>query len=160
MSYEFKFSDPGEGVHEGEILQWHVKEGDIIKNEQLLVEILTEKVTVELASPVAGTILSIEKEEGEIIKVGDILVKINTNDKPLIVDGDSPLSKEKDDSLFTAAEPFEQRAKKGVTKQISNSRPLTAPSIRRKAREKGINLQNVQGSGPSGRITQNDFEKF
>ncbi|MHA2176083.1 MAG: dihydrolipoamide acetyltransferase family protein [Candidatus Hodarchaeales archaeon] len=160
MSYEFKFSDPGEGVHEGEILQWHVKEGDIIKNEQLLVEILTEKVTVELASPVAGTILSIEKEEGEIIKVGDILVKINTNDKPLIVDTDSLLSKEKDDSLFTAAEPFEQRAKKGVTKQISNSRPLTAPSIRRKAREKGINLQNVQGSGPSGRITQNDFEKF
>ncbi|MHA2239739.1 MAG: dihydrolipoamide acetyltransferase family protein [Candidatus Hodarchaeales archaeon] len=160
MSYEFKFSDPGEGVHEGEILQWHVKEGNTIKNEQLLVEILTEKVTVELASPVAGTILSIEKEEGEIIKVGDILVKINTNDKPLIVDGDSPLSKEKDDSLFTAAEPFEQRAKKGVTKQISNSRPLAAPSIRRKAREKGINLQNVQGSGPSGRITQNDFEKF
>jgi len=160
MSYEFKFSDPGEGVHEGEILQWHVKERESIKNEQLLVEILTEKVTVELASPVAGIIISIEKEEGEIIKVGDVLVKIDTSDKSHKDKQETPTSEEKDDSLFTAAEPFKQRTRKKQVKHVSGSKPLAAPSIRRKARNRGIDLKNVKGSGPSGRITQKDFEKY
>jgi pyruvate dehydrogenase E2 component (dihydrolipoamide acetyltransferase) len=131
-----------------------------IKNEQLLVEILTEKVTVELASPVAGIIISIEKEEGEIIKVGDVLVKIDTSDKSHKDEQETPTSEEKDDSLFTAAEPFKQRTRKKQVKHVSGSKPLAAPSIRRKARSQGIDLQNVKGSGPSGRITQKDFEKY
>ncbi|MFX0208545.1 MAG: dihydrolipoamide acetyltransferase family protein [Candidatus Hodarchaeota archaeon] len=163
MFFEFKFADIGEGVHEGEILQWHVKEGDVVKEEQLLVEILTEKVTVEITSPVAGLIVSLEgRAEGDIIAVGEILVKIDTiNGSDLKKEiPQIEVTNEKDDSLFTAAEPFRQiQPKKTDTKTI-NERPLAAPSIRREARERKIDLRKVIGSGPAGRITRDDFNAF
>ena len=83
MKFEFKFADPGEGVHEGELLQWYVQPGDQIKNEQLLAEVMTEKVTVELASPVVGKLISLEYEEGDIITVGSTLLIIDTSETNL-----------------------------------------------------------------------------
>ena len=77
MVYELKFADVGEGIAEGEILQWHVKPGDTVKNEQVLVEVMTEKVNVEITAPVAGTIVSLGKDEGGTIEVGEVLVTIN-----------------------------------------------------------------------------------
>jgi pyruvate dehydrogenase E2 component (dihydrolipoamide acetyltransferase) len=163
MVFEFKFADIGEGVHEGEILQWYVKEGDIVKEEQLLVEVLTEKVTVEITSPVAGIIASLEgRTEGDIITVGEILVKIDIEDGSKLKKEipQIEVTKEKDDSLFTAAEPFKRIQPKRTDAKIINERPLAAPSIRREARERGIDLHKVIGSGPAGRITREDFNAF
>ena len=163
MSYEFKFADPGEGVHEGEILQWHVAVGDFVKNEQLLVEIMTEKVTVELASPVAGKITSLEFEEGDVINVGDILVKIDTTTEGLSELDSQPKPErqvEKDDSLFTAATPFKQINTVKSSVSSKTRKHTAAPSIRRQARDLGIDLQEVPATGPAGRITREDFNSF
>ena len=72
LIYEFKLADIGEGVHEAEILQWHVKEGDTIQEDQTLVEVHTEKVNTDIDSPVAGVISSLEHQEGDIVQVGHI----------------------------------------------------------------------------------------
>ncbi|MHA1975607.1 MAG: dihydrolipoamide acetyltransferase family protein [Candidatus Hodarchaeales archaeon] len=163
MIYEFKFADPGEGVHEGEILQWHVTVGDLVQNEQLLVEVMTEKVTVELASPVTGKILSLEFQEGDVINVGDVLVKIDPTNEGSSK-GTSPIKivkeVEKDDSLFTAATPFKQISTSKSKPSTKTQKPLAAPSIRRHARDLGIDLHQVPATGPAGRITRNDFDLF
>jgi pyruvate dehydrogenase E2 component (dihydrolipoamide acetyltransferase) len=77
MVYEMKFADIGEGVHEGEILEWHVSVGDIVTVEQLLLEVNTEKVNAEITAPVAGKVVSIEFKEGDIVKVGEVLLTID-----------------------------------------------------------------------------------
>ncbi|MFX0182046.1 MAG: dihydrolipoamide acetyltransferase family protein [Candidatus Hodarchaeota archaeon] len=163
MIFEFKFADIGEGVHEGEILQWHVKKGDYVKEEQLLVEVLTEKVTVEITSPVSGIIVSLEgRNEGDIITVGEILAKIDT-EKSIEMSGDiqkAEVIEVKDDSLFTAAAPFKHVQPKESESRKIDKRALAAPSIRREARERNIDLHKVQGSGPGGRITREDFNMF
>jgi len=76
MAFEFKLPDIGEGIHEGEIVRWLVKEGDRVEEDQPLVEVMTDKATVELPSPVAGTVLEIKAKEGEVVKVGSVLVVI------------------------------------------------------------------------------------
>ncbi|MFW9855452.1 MAG: dihydrolipoamide acetyltransferase family protein [Candidatus Thorarchaeota archaeon] len=166
MVYEFKFADIGEGVHEGEILQWHVMEGDPVKEEQLLVEIITEKVTVEITAPIAGTILSLEnRKEGDIVKVGEVLVKIDETDasKPKakkVTTKEPPTDETKDDSLFTAAVPFKRTQPMKTQTRAVTEHPLAAPSIRREARERAIDLRYIEGSGPGGRITRSDFEAY
>ncbi|PWI47090.1 hypothetical protein CEE45_13635 [Candidatus Heimdallarchaeota archaeon B3_Heim] len=163
MVYEFKFADPGEGVHEGEILQWHVAVGDIVQNEQLLVDVMTEKVTVELTSPVDGEILSLEFQEGDIIKVGNILVKIDIMQKDPTrskVPTTSDKEEEKDDSLFTAASPFKQISTTKLVSVSKMKKPLAAPSIRRQAREQEIDLREIPATGPAGRITRENFNSY
>ncbi|MFW9778269.1 MAG: dihydrolipoamide acetyltransferase family protein [Candidatus Heimdallarchaeota archaeon] len=166
MVYEFRFADIGEGVHEGEILQWHVTEGDQVKQEQLLVEIITEKVTVEITAPVAGTVLSLEnRKEGDIVKVGEVLVKIDDVDVPKsktkkVPKKEPSKAETKDDSLFTAAVPFKRTQPMKTQTRVVTEHPLAAPSIRREAREKDIDLRYIQGSGSGGRITRSDLEAY
>ena len=80
MVFELKFADIGEGIHEGEILKWHVKKGDQVKPEQVVVEIMTEKVNVEITTPVGGKIKSLGRQEGEVITVGEVLISIDEFD--------------------------------------------------------------------------------
>ncbi|MHA2231824.1 MAG: biotin/lipoyl-containing protein, partial [Candidatus Hodarchaeales archaeon] len=164
MVYELKFADIGEGIHEGEILKWHIQVGDHVKEEQLIVEVMTEKVNVEITAPVAGTIHSLGAEEGSIINVGDVLVTIETAGKPVADGGEmsdvfstqkavSVPAEEKDDSLFTPSAPFKRVQPQSQSKTAPLGRPLAAPSVRRLAREQGSKLEEVPGSGPAGRIT-------
>jgi len=156
MKFEFKFADPGEGVHEGELLQWYVQPGDQIENEQLLAEVMTEKVTVELASPVVGKLISLEYEVGDIITVGSTLLIIDTSETDLKKSDKI----EKDDSLFTASTPFKHVLADKKSTKIVNERPLAPPSIRRQAREQNIDLKAIIGSGSAGRITRKDFDEY
>ena len=164
MKFEFKFADPGEGVHEGELLQWYVQPGDQIENEQLLAEVMTEKVTVELASPVVGKLISLEYEVGDIITVGSTLLIIDTSEINLKKSDKSTVEvsdkTEKDDSLFTASTPFKRVLADKKSTKIVNERPLAPPSLRKQAREQNIDLRLIQGSGPAGRITRNDFDEY
>ncbi|MHA2496569.1 MAG: biotin/lipoyl-containing protein, partial [Candidatus Hodarchaeales archaeon] len=150
MVYELKFADIGEGIHEGEILEWHVQVGDYVEEEQLLVEVMTEKVNVEITAPVAGTIQSLGKEAGGIINVGEVLVMIDTedaaaaakavstSDQPSVKEEVSPAIEEKDDSLFTPSAPFKRIDPQPRQKASSAHKPLAAPAVRRLAREQGI----------------------
>jgi pyruvate dehydrogenase E2 component (dihydrolipoamide acetyltransferase) len=158
MMYELKFADIGEGIHEGEILEWHVKVGDNVKEDQTIAEVNTEKVNVEITSPVEGVVETIEKDEGTIVEVGEVLARIETG--AVKEASSSPpkgekLPKEKDDSLFTPTVAF----KETETEPRKRTRLiLAAPAVRRKAREMGIELAEVKGSGPGGRILFPDLE--
>ena len=184
--FEFKFADIGEGVHEGEILKWHVQPGNPVKRDQLVVEVMTEKVNVEIAAPVAGLLKAQNFKEGQVIKVGQILFVIDESagsssstsvapSKPQKSDAPSK-PEEKDDSLFVASERVKRQrvedktipkvASRQVTPvpaaapTIMNENPLAAPSVRREAREKNIDLRFVSGSGPGGRIQKEDLDLF
>lgn len=166
MVYEMKFADIGEGVHEGEILEWHVSVGDMIEVEQLLLEVNTEKVNAEITAPVAGKIVSLEFKEGDVIKVGDVLLVIDDENQSSSVtkvekkESMKDLVTEKDDSLFTPSSPFKRIANSTASTKIQSTRILAAPAVRRRARESGIDLQTVTGSGPAGRITREDLASY
>jgi pyruvate dehydrogenase E2 component (dihydrolipoamide acetyltransferase) len=167
LVFELKFADIGEGVHEGEILKWHVKPGDTVQAEQIVVEVMTEKVNVEITAPVNGKITSLGKEEGEIITVGEVLISIEESGSgkgktPPKVEQTKPSQPaEKDDSLFTPSQPFQYvQPKKSAEKTIINEKPLAPPAVRKKARDLGIDLKTVRGSGPAGRINHQDLENY
>src|SRR6476646_4802433 len=128
MAYEFKLPDLGEGLTEGEIARWLVSEGQEIGEDDPLVEIQTDKTTVEIPSPAAGTVTSILVEEGKVVPVGTVLVVIGGDP-----DGEPP-----------AAEP--ERSSKG----------RATPLVRKIAQELGVDLDSLTGTGPQGRITEED----
>ena len=148
MAKEFKLPDIGEGVHEGEITKWLVKEGDAIKEEQLFVEVMTDKVTVQLPSPFTGKVLKILAKEGEIVKVGN----------PIIVVG------EEGEAVPAAAGPQPAKPSGSTAAPMPPPPPpdlapgdVTAtPAVRRLARELGVDLATVPGTGPRGRVTEDD----
>ena len=128
VAYEFKLPDLGEGLTEGEIARWLVAEGQEIAEDDPLVEIQTDKTTVEIPSPAAGIVTSILVEEGKVVPVGTVLVVIGGDP-----DGQSP-----------AAAP-ERSSKARVT-----------PLVRKIAQELGVDLDSLTGTGPQGRITEED----
>ena len=128
MSYEFKLPDLGEGLTEGEVARWLVSEGQEIAEDDPLVEIATDKTTVEIPSPAGGTVTRILVGEGEVVPVGTLLVVIG-------------------------GEPHETVAD---TKAVSDTRTRATPLVRRLAQELGVDLDSVTGTGPQGRITERD----
>ena len=133
MSYEFKLPDLGEGLTEGEIARWLVAEGQEIAEDDPLVEIATDKTTVEIPSPAAGTVSKILVGEGEVVPVGTVLVVIGGG--PVAADGERPVP-------GTAAR---------------NQVPARAtPLTRRLAKELGVDLDTLVGTGPQGRLTEQD----
>jgi len=131
VAYEFKLPDLGEGLTEGEVSRWLVSEGDDVAEDQPLVEIQTDKTTVEIPSPAAGKVAQILVEEGAVVPVGTILVVIGE-------DGAAPVAKQ--------PEPQRETAKK----------VRATPLVRRLAQELGVDLESLDGTGPQGRITEQD----
>jgi pyruvate dehydrogenase E2 component (dihydrolipoamide acetyltransferase) len=132
MPYEFKLPDLGEGLTEGEVARWLVAVGDEVAEDQPLVEIQTDKTTVEIPSPAAGKVAQILVEEGKVVPVGTVLVVIGE-------DGAAPAQK---------AQPEEAPQKVRAT-----------PLVRRLAHELGVELDSLQGTGPQGRITEQDVRQ-
>jgi pyruvate dehydrogenase E2 component (dihydrolipoamide acetyltransferase) len=132
MAYEFKLPDLGEGLTEGEVARWLVAEGDDVTEDQPLVEIQTDKTTVEIPSPAAGKVAQILVEEGKVVPVGTVLVVIGE-------DGAAP-----------ARQPQAEEAPQKVR---------ATPLVRRLAQELGVELESLQGSGPLGRITEQDVRQ-
>ena len=130
MAYEFKLPDLGEGLTEGEIARWLVAEGQEIAEDAPLVEIQTDKTTVEIPSPAAGTVTSILAAEGDVVPVGTVIV---------VIGGDGP-------------EP----ATTGARPQTGPPRTRVTPLVRRLAQELAVDLDTLTGSGPQGRVTEED----
>jgi len=144
VPYEFKLPDLGEGLTEGEIARWLVAEGDEIAEDQPLVEIQTDKTTVEIPSPAAGRVARIHVAEGEVVPVGTVLVVIGE-------DGAGELGpKEAPEALVAATAP--ERAARAA----APARVQATPLVRRIAQELGVDLATVAATGPAGRVTESD----
>ena len=144
VAYEFKLPDLGEGLTEGEIARWLVEEGQDIAEDAPLVEIATDKTTVEIPSPAAGTVSRILVPEGDVVPVGTVLVVIGDDD----ADGSSrPVS----------VSDTETRPKWTIASPRSDGEKVRAtPLVRKVAAELGVDLAGIAGTGPQGRITEED----
>jgi pyruvate/2-oxoglutarate dehydrogenase complex dihydrolipoamide acyltransferase (E2) component len=143
MAYEFKLPDLGEGLTEGEIARWLVTEGQELAEDDPLVEIQTDKTTVEIPSPAAGIVTKILVGEGEIVPVGTVLV---------VIGGDVAAAAEP----AAPSPPAARREGVPVTQRRVQGRVQATPIVRRIAQELGVDLALLSGTGPNGRVTEDD----
>ncbi len=153
----FKLPDLGEGTVESEIGEWFIKVGEFVEEEAVVGTMMTDKAAVELASPVSGTVTQLAGEPGDIVAVGAALVVFETDAKAAtknaVVEQDQP--QEAPESV-AIVEP----APVPVPAQEQSTRVMTSPAIRRRAKEAGIDLGAVPGTGPGGRIQRKDFDNY
>jgi pyruvate dehydrogenase E2 component (dihydrolipoamide acetyltransferase) len=172
--FDFKFSDVGEGLHEGVILEWHFKEGDAVKEGQLLVVIETDKVNAELTAPVSGVIKKLGAQVGQVIHVGETLVLIDNGtggEAPKVAEPQAEVSKETagegeeneqgvigeiEVSSSVMASSNEAVASTTTSKQTT-SKALATPAARKLARDLGVDIHKVKGSGAHGRVMKEDI---
>ncbi len=158
--FEFKLPDLGEGIHEGELLQWHVAEGDTVNEDDPLCEVETDKAAVTIPSPRAGTIAMLKGAPGDILNVGDVFVVIDDGSGGTAVQETKAAAGEAKKDRVPALAGEETAAQKKTADGAGEKRVIAAPATRRLAREMGIDIQKVQGSGPGGRVTPEDLEVF
>jgi pyruvate dehydrogenase E2 component (dihydrolipoamide acetyltransferase) len=147
VAYEFKLPDLGEGLTEGEISRWLVSVGDEVAEDQPLVEIQTDKTTVEIPSPAAGKVAQILVEEGKVVPVGTILVVI----------GEDGVEAKQD--VSATAVPKKHTSVSLAPRRASDGRVRATPLVRRLAQEHGVDLETLTGSGPQGRVTETDVRQ-
>jgi pyruvate dehydrogenase E2 component (dihydrolipoamide acetyltransferase) len=164
---EFQFPDVGEGISEGEVVRWHVSEGDRVDEDDTLLEVETDKAIVDIPSPAAGTIGSIEVEEGATIEVGQTLLTIDVDEESI----DDTQQVEDDDDTVTLDTSSDEEDAGSVVGSISTDaevlegeenpedEPLATPSTRQLAQELGVDLSDVEGTGNEGRITDDDVRR-
>ncbi|MEM0985342.1 MAG: dihydrolipoamide acetyltransferase family protein [Pseudomonadota bacterium] len=165
-----KMPDVGEGVVEAEIVAWHVAVGDTVEEDQDLVDVMTDKATVEIPSPVGGTITALHGAPGDVVAVGTTIIEINGDGATPIEAASStpepaPAPQVDTDPAPTAPEPqAEPPAPMPGPVQASppksSAKPLASPAVRARALELDIDLAVVPGTGPAGRITRQDLEDF
>nr|WP_295973180.1 dihydrolipoyllysine-residue acetyltransferase [uncultured Bacillus sp.] len=153
--FQFKMPDIGEGIHEGEIVKWYVKPGDKVQEDVVLCEVQNDKAVVEIPSPVEGTVKEILVGEGTVATVGQVLV---TFDAP----GYENLQFKGDDIQQPSA-PLQETPVAGQQEAVKaepNRHVIAMPSVRKYAREKGIDIRLVGGSGKNGRVLKADIDAF
>jgi pyruvate dehydrogenase E2 component (dihydrolipoamide acetyltransferase) len=152
VAYEFKLPDLGEGLTEGEIARWLVSEGQEIAEDDPLVEIQTDKTTVEIPSPAAGTVAQILVEEGQVVPVGTVLVVIGDGDAPSTPTVAAPAA-----SVPTPRQSGLSGSVPLSPKDVSRTGAVRAtPVVRRIAQELGVDLASIVATGPQGRVTEDD----
>src|SRR5512143_2566078 len=173
-----KLPDVGEGVAEAEVVEWHVEVGQSVLEDQLLAAVMTDKATVEIPSPVAGTVVALGGEVGSVLAVGAELVRLE-----VASEGNAEVTAAPREAAPPAAVPIERmttpvpspkatapsepsEAPAAVARgalgppRAAGEKPLASPAVRRRAREAGVDLRQVRGSGPAGRITHDDLDAF
>ncbi|MDA8239647.1 MAG: dihydrolipoamide acetyltransferase family protein [Nitrospiraceae bacterium] len=162
MPFNFVLPDLGEGITEGEIRKWVVKEGDMVQEHQTIVELETDKAVVEVPSPRKGRVLKINKEEGEIVKVGEVLMTIAEEGEAVEKKKPVPEEKPAEERKPVEKEKPEEREKSvsvvGVLPEEEEEEEvvLAAPAVRALAKELGVDLAKVKGTGPGGSITKDN----
>ena len=153
MAFVFNFPDVGEGIHEGQVVEWLVSEGEVVAVDQPLLKVETDKAVVELPSPRAGTILRLHADADAAIFVGDPLVTIGEAGEDAGVEpaGDAEPAPEAPSAPTVEAE--------APASAVAARRPLATPRTRALARKLGVDLANVQGTGSGGRITDEDVQR-
>ncbi|HYD28531.1 2-oxo acid dehydrogenase subunit E2 [Brevundimonas sp.] len=180
-NYVFKLPDVGEGTAEAELVGWHVKVGDTVAEDQIIADVMTDKATVELTSPIAGTVVALHGEPGRQIAVGGPLVSFQVEGKGNTAPVPSPSTASRSPSPAASAAREETAAavppsppretgrgtaeggggaKAPRSLSDRSQRPLASPAVRQRARDLGVELQFVPGSGPAGRIEHSDLDAY
>ena len=160
--YVFNLPDVGEGIVEGEIVKWNVKPGDTVKEDEPLVELMTDKATVSIPSSVNGKVVSTTGKPGDMVPVGAELIVFEVKGDG----GSKPKSKPKPEPVAATAPDPEPKPEPVAPPPVSvpvastGTKPLASPAVRRRAREAGIDLSQVSGTGPAGRISHDDMDTF
>ena len=170
-TYAFKLPDIGEGVVEGEVVEWMVSVGDVVKEDDPILSVMTDKATVEIPSPVDGKVTKIIGEPGDILPVGEVCIEFEVDGagnasasaeeaepKPEPVAEPIPAKEE------VKPEPVVEKAPEPVAAatpvaRAAGTKALASPAVRQRAREANIDLQIVAGSGPGGRISHADLDR-
>jgi 2-oxoisovalerate dehydrogenase E2 component (dihydrolipoyl transacylase) len=176
-----KMPDVGEGVAEAEIVEWSVKVGDLVREDQVVAAVMTDKATVEIPTPVAGSVLNLGGAVGDVLAVGSELIRIDAPGMPDSTAPAAPKSRPqkpepapapsaKPEAAERAPDPrapaTRAEAPPGLLEPQTDAprpvgeKPLASPALRLKAREAGIDLRFVRGSGPAGRITHPDLDAY
>ncbi len=153
MAREFRLPDLGEGVTEGQIVRVLVSEGDRITEDQPLLEVETDKASVEIPSPHTGVVTGVHVTEQQVVNVGDVMVTFADAE-----DGSSTVEVKPADASARRHRPSPATAPKPAPVAGGRIKPAS-PAVRKLARELGVDLQTVEGSGPGGRVTRDDVEK-
>lgn len=156
MAFEFKFPDVGEGITEGTIVKWKVNEGDNVESDQILAEVETDKAVVEIPSPKKGAILKVYHKEGDTIYVGEVLAVIGEKGEKV------PEKKERYTGSIVGFVPEAEERKEKPAAKKAFSGPgeavMAAPAVRKFAMQLGVDLSKVNGTGPNGRVTEEDVK--
>ncbi|HSM96956.1 MAG TPA: dihydrolipoamide acetyltransferase family protein [Rhizomicrobium sp.] len=178
--YVFKLPDVGEGTAEAEIVAWHVKVGDTIHEDQNMVDVMTDKATVEMTSPVSGKVIALHGEPGAMAAVGSALVELEVEGagnvkangaatpepkkaeapKPVPKTEARPEPKKEEARPAVTAPAMHAAAKPAFATRSEGEKPLASPAVRQRARDMGIELQFVPGTGPAGRISHEDLDAY
>ncbi len=177
-THVIKMPDIGEGIAQVELVEWFVKVGDMVSEDQVVADVMTDKATVDIPSPVAGKVLALGGQPGEVMAVGSELIRIEVEGagnlresatvataEPIPVAKAAPQARVEVAAVSApaiktpaSAQPPAQRAAP-VTRE-PNERPLASPAVRKRAWDSGIELRFVQGSGPAGRVLHDDLDAY
>ena len=184
VKHDFKLPDIGEGVVEGEIVDWHVSVGDSVSEDDPIVDVMTDKATVTIPSPVSGVVTSLSGDIGDMVAVGSVLVQFDGEvsevineisdgiDEQVLEETIEEKNTEATESVIPAIEESKitesvEVSKESISKKPEvndlmplNGRILASPAVRRRAREAGIQLDSVRGSGPAGRVRHADLDTY
>jgi len=166
---EFRLPDIGEGVVEGEIVSWHVKLGDSVKEDDPILDVMTDKATVTIPSPTDGKITTIQGKAGDMLKVGQVCIVFEVEGDSTNVETESspeptpePTHKPEVTNQPIKKEEVETHPTNKVAQQVrkKGEKVMASPAVRKKARESGVDLNAVNGSGPGGRVTHSDLDSW
>ncbi|MEO3475372.1 dihydrolipoamide acetyltransferase family protein [Roseomonas sp. CAU 1739] len=161
-----KLPDIGEGVAEAELIGWHVKVGDIVREDQPLAEVMTDKATVEIPSPVAGTVIALGGEVGSMLAVGAELIRLDVQGESddtapaLATRPAPPLAAVAQPATLPAPRPMAPAARLVGPPRAPGEKPIASPAVRKRARDAGVDLRQLRGSGPAGRILHEDVDDY
>jgi len=152
-----RLPDVGEGVAEAELVAWHVATGDMVTSDTVVAEVLTDKATVEIYAPVAGTVATLHGEPGDVLAIGSDFIAIETGDgaDAVPVKPDVPAVVH-EVSTIEAAPPAEPTPTAPV---MAHDGALASPAVRERASKLGVHLGDIRGSGPDGRVTHEDLDR-
>jgi 2-oxoisovalerate dehydrogenase E2 component (dihydrolipoyl transacylase) len=174
-----RMPDIGEGIAEVELVEWHVKPGDAVAEDQILADVMTDKATVEIPSPVKGKVLALGGKPGDVMAVGAELIRLEVEGPGNVAAGAAPPAApaiapsvappappapalEPTPPAEMVPQPAARPvvAPAAITPRAPGEKPIAAPAVRRRARELGIELRFVPGSGPAGRILHEDLDAY
>jgi 2-oxoisovalerate dehydrogenase E2 component (dihydrolipoyl transacylase) len=170
-----KLPDVGEGVAEAELVEWHVKVGDIVREDDLLADVMTDKATVEIPSPVGGEVIWVGGEVGDTVAIGSALVRLkvgadgaasqpkaktSAETKPAPPPTPAPAAPAPAAEARPAPRPEPVGIPPSLPRPTFGAKPIASPAVRLAAREAGVDLRQVGGSGPGGRVTREDLQAF
>lgn len=170
-THVIKMPDIGEGIAEVELSQWHVKVGDLVVEDQVLADVMTDKAMVDIPSPVHGKVIALGGQPGEVMAVGSVLISIEVEGAGNLKESDKPASVAAKETpvapkieAVVESKPVAPRTapvcQGPMVAREANERPLASPAVRKHALDLGIQLRLVRGSGPAGRVLHEDLDAY